>query len=388
MEPSPSIHGKTRGRPAAGSSPRRPSLRLARRRERRGRAGSSHVRSSINIHCPERAESRPRQAAPAPRPLAEGTPGPARPPPRGKGEAAANRGPNALRGASPVSNCSFTRPLELKQGPPGPIRRAPSRRGSSLPRGAAPPQTEGGRRAGAAQRGGGDPGEGREEAQERRGEAGGEGHPPAGEEAGGTRAPSPGSPSCGGSPPPRCAAPGPAGGRPAARLASPWSPGDGRSGGCRRARALAPPPAAEESDRDTAPAACASAAPGRGRAGHHRQHLLLPAPPSLPTAAGAGFRFGPSRQEVPSTAGSGVRPAAGATPFLLCGELTGEARFIEEGPRESGFVLSRGQENTSRPGSGVARAGAALRASAGAFPPVLVPRSRRCPRGAPSAPAD
>jgi len=36
--------------------------------------------------------------------------------------------------------------------------------------------------------------------------------------------PSPGSPSCGESPPPRCATPGPGEGRPAAHPASPWSP--------------------------------------------------------------------------------------------------------------------------------------------------------------------
>lgn len=80
-----------------------------------------------------------------------------------------------------------------------------------------------------------------------------------------TRAPSPGSPSCGGSPPPRCAARGPA---------SPWSspamaaPEDAAVPGLW----LRPP----GSGGDAAPAACASAPPGPG--GRARPS----APPSAP----------------------------------------------------------------------------------------------------------
>lgn len=119
------------------------------------------------------------------------------------------RSPTAISGASPVP----ARP-EVKQSChplPRPHRTRPSCSGSSLSAGrsrAAPPRAEGKARQG----------ESAEEADD------------------GYRTASPGSPSCGGTPPPRCATPGPG---------SPWSPGDGRSGGCHPARALAPPPAAQ-----------------------------------------------------------------------------------------------------------------------------------------------
>lgn len=158
------------------------------------------------------------------------------------------------------------RPGEAKRGlmAPGPPCTPPERsRAQPRARRTRPPS-----RAGAARAGEGT-GERREEAQEPRD----------------TRAPSPGSPSCGGSPPPRCAAPGPA---------SPW-----RSSPAMAAPRMPPCPGCRSAPRGPAGTQPRPPAlphrPGR-QGGHGPQPALSTAPElgvswgRLPGAAGAGRR--------------------------------------------------------------------------------------------------
>lgn len=334
------------GGQACGAAPSPPALAPPRRpagAPKLGRAGSGHV----HTNCPEPAESRPRQALP---PSGGGNPQPS-PLPSAE-DAAANR---ALTRSAGFKLLLYPPPWSSSRGTASPIRRARSRRGSSPP----------GRRLRAAagqaplRAGEGAPGRaGR--TQERRGE----GHPPAGEEAGGSRAPSPGSPSCGGSPPPRCAAPG---------RASPWRPGDGRSWRDAAVPGLSPrlssPPSARRG-RSPGGLRFRSARPGEGG-------TLPAAPPSSRTSLPAPAPGGVSLRPVSGGGafGRGGRREVLAIRSCSAGSSAGKLASAKGPPGKAASFYSAAKPNTWQPGGGAARAGAARRgwASASAFPP-LAPR--------------
>lgn len=206
----------------------------------------------MTTNCPGRAESRPSQASPG-------------------------RGRPRPSGASPALSPSFTAPW-AERSPPAP-RDAPLRRRLPQP----------GRRRSARGRG---PGEGRQEA---RAERRGEGHPQ----------PLTWQPFLWWKPTTTMCSTGP--------RFSMEQPGDGRAGGCRRARALAPPPGVR---RGRSPGRLRFRTARPGRAGTALSAALRPTLPELRVSwGGKGFCDG----QVPVLQMSGG-PEGGLVQFSQVGE--------------------------------------------------------------------